>query len=46
LESLRAADHLADQARAAAISAQGLDRDRPPITDRYEIVLQKEPTHA
>jgi hypothetical protein len=46
MEALRAADHLADQARAAVVSTQGLDRDRPPVTDRYEVVLQKEPAHA
>lgn len=46
MESLRAADHIADQARAAAVSTQGLDRDRPPVTDRYEILLQREPAHA
>jgi hypothetical protein len=46
MESLRAADRVADQARAAAVSSQGLDRDRPPVTDRYEIVLQKMPAHA
>jgi hypothetical protein len=46
MEALRAADHVVDQARAAAVSAGGLDRERPPVTDRYEIVLQKEPARA
>jgi heme-degrading monooxygenase HmoA len=46
MQALRAADQLADQARAAVISTQGLDRDRPPVTDRYEIVLQRDPAHA
>jgi hypothetical protein len=46
MEALRDADKVADQARAAAVSMGGLDRDRPPVTDRYEIVLNKQPTHA
>jgi hypothetical protein len=46
MEQLREADAIADQARAAAVMQSGLDRNRPPITDRYEIVLQREPTRA
>ena len=46
MEHLRAADRIADQARAAVVSTQGLDRNRPPVTDRYEVVLQKAPVHA
>jgi heme-degrading monooxygenase HmoA len=42
-EDLRASDQLADEIRAAAVTRAGVDRDRPPITDRYEVVLQKEP---
>ena len=39
IESLRASDRLADQARQQAI-ATGLP-SREPIVDRYEVVLQK-----
>jgi hypothetical protein len=43
IEALHATDALADEIRAAAVSKAGVDRNRPPITDRYEIVVQKEP---
>jgi hypothetical protein len=46
MDALHASDKLADEVRAASVTTAGLDRDRPPITDRYEVVLQKEPTHA
>jgi hypothetical protein len=46
LESLHATDALADQVRAVAITAAGVDRERPTITDRYEVVLQKEAVRA
>jgi hypothetical protein len=46
MEALREADKVVDQARAAAVSTGGLDRDRPPVTDRYEIVLNRQPAHA
>jgi heme-degrading monooxygenase HmoA len=39
LESLRASDRLADQARQQAIATGQPSRD--PIVDRYEVVLQK-----
>jgi hypothetical protein len=29
-----------------AVSASGLDRNRPPAIDRYEMVIQKQPAHA
>jgi heme-degrading monooxygenase HmoA len=45
-EALRATDKIADEVRAAAVTAAGVDRNRPPITDRYELVLQKEPANA
>ena len=32
--------------KAAAVTRAGVDRDRPPITDRYQVVLQKEPVEA
>jgi hypothetical protein len=41
MEELRATDKIADQARAAAVTASGVDRDRPPVTDRYEVVLDR-----
>ena len=46
LDALRATDQLAVQARAAAVSTAGLDRERPPVIDRYELVLQQEPVSA
>ncbi len=41
-EALHASDPLADEIRAAAVTRAGVDRNRPPVTDRYEVVLQKE----
>jgi heme-degrading monooxygenase HmoA len=40
LEDLRATDKLAAQVRAVAVATSRADRE--PITDRYEVVLQKE----
>jgi hypothetical protein len=40
MDSLRATDQLADEIRAAAVTRAGVDRERPSITDRYEIVIQ------
>jgi hypothetical protein len=45
-EALHGSDAIADEVRAAAVTRAGVDRDRPPITDRYEVVLQKEPQTA
>jgi hypothetical protein len=42
LENLQASEALANQVRAAAVSRAGVDRHRPPVIDRYEIVLQKD----
>jgi hypothetical protein len=44
IEDLRASDALAGEVRAAAVTTAGVDRNRPPIIDRYEVVLQKEHT--
>ena len=44
IEDLHASDRVADEVRAAAVTRAGVDRNRPPVTDRYEVVLQKEPT--
>src|SRR5512142_1656536 len=46
LESLHASDPLADEIRAVAVTRAGVDRNRPTITDRYEIVLDKSPVSA
>src|SRR5205807_5817674 len=46
LESLHGSDPVANEVRAAAVTRAGVDRDRPPITDRYEVVLEKEPLSA
>jgi hypothetical protein len=46
MEHLRASDKIADEIRAAAVTRAGVDRNRPPITDRYEVVLQSEPATA
>ncbi len=42
-EALRASDPLANEVRAAAVTRAGVDRERPPITDHYEVVLEKQP---
>jgi hypothetical protein len=41
IEALHASDQLADEVRAAAVTNAGVDRNRPPITDSYEVVLEK-----
>jgi heme-degrading monooxygenase HmoA len=46
LDSLHASDAIAGEMRAAAVTRAGVDRNRPPITDRYEVVLHKEPVGA
>jgi hypothetical protein len=43
IEALHGTDELADEIRAAAVTRAGVDRNRPPVTDRYQVVLQKEP---
>ena len=42
LDALHATDALADKVRAAAVTSAGVDRERPSITDRYEVVLHTE----
>ncbi len=42
-EALRASDELANEVRAATVTRAGVDRNRPPIIDRYEIVLDRQP---
>lgn len=46
LDTLRASDRLAGEVRAAAVTKAGVDRNRPPITDRYEVVLDRHPVNA
>jgi heme-degrading monooxygenase HmoA len=46
LDALHASDELANQVRAAAVTTAGVDRNRPPIIDRYEVVVQKEAVEA
>jgi hypothetical protein len=43
---MHSSDALGDEVRAAAVTRAGVDRNRPPIIDRYEVVLQKEPISA
>jgi hypothetical protein len=45
-EALHASDALANEVRAAAVTKAGVDRNRPPIIDRYEVVLEKRPLNA
>jgi heme-degrading monooxygenase HmoA len=46
LETLHASEALAREVRAVAVTRAGVDRNRPAITDRYEVVLQSEPVGA
>ncbi len=46
LEHLHASDQIANEVRAAAVTRAGVDRNRPPIIDRYEIVLDQEAVGA
>lgn len=43
IDALHATDELAAEIRTAAVTRAGVDRDRPPITDRYEVVIRREP---
>jgi hypothetical protein len=45
-DALRASDALANEVRAAAVTKAGVDRDRPPVIDRYEVVLENRPLTA
>ncbi len=45
-DALHASDELANAVRAAAVTKAGVDRDRPPVIDRYEVVLDKYPLNA
>jgi hypothetical protein len=41
IDALHASDALANEVRAAAVTRAGVDRNRPPVIDRYEMVLEK-----
>jgi hypothetical protein len=45
-DALHASDALANEVRAAAVTNAGVDRNRPPIIDRYEVVLERHPLNA
>jgi hypothetical protein len=45
-ESLHGSDILAAEVRAAAVTRAGVDRNRPPVIDRYEVVLDQYPVRA
>jgi hypothetical protein len=46
IEALHRSSALADEIRTAAVTRAGVDRNRPPITDQYEVVIQREPVGA
>jgi hypothetical protein len=41
-----ASDALANEVRAAAVTRAGVDRERPPVIDRYEVVLDRHGVNA
>jgi hypothetical protein len=45
-DALHASDALANEVRAAAVAKAAVDRNRPPITDRYEVVLERYPPNG
>jgi hypothetical protein len=42
-QALHDSDIIAGEVRAAAVTKAGVDRNRPPIIDRYEVVLDRPP---
>ena len=46
IENLHASDAIANEIRTAAVTRAGVDRNRPPITDQYEVVIQSEPVRT
>lgn len=42
IDAIHATDQLASQARAAAVTRAGVDRERPTVIDRYEIVVNNQ----
>src|SRR5579875_1722178 len=45
-DALGGSEELAGEVRAAAVTRAGVDRRRPPIIDRYEVVLDRYPVSA
>jgi hypothetical protein len=45
-EALHGSDAIANEARAAAVTRAGVDRNRPPVIDRYEVVLDRTPQNT
>jgi hypothetical protein len=46
IDALHASVSLANEVRAAAVTRAGVDRNRPPIIDSYEVVVDKYPLSA
>ena len=46
VEALHGSDSVANEARAAAVTQAGVDRNRPPVIDRYEVLLERQLSHA
>ena len=42
MDAIHATDQLASRARAAAVTRAGVDRERPTVIDRYEIVVNNQ----
>jgi heme-degrading monooxygenase HmoA len=45
-EAVHASDALANEVRAAAVTTAGVDRNRPAVIDRYEVVLRNDSVPA
>jgi hypothetical protein len=45
-EAMRASDALTNEVRAAVVTTAGVDRNRPAITDRYQVVFERNPLSA
>ena len=46
LDALHGSEPVASEVRTAAVTKAGVDRNRPPITDRYEVVVDKQPLNT
>jgi hypothetical protein len=46
IENLHASDALANEVRAVAVTRAGVDRNRPTVIDRYEVILEKQSVTA
>jgi heme-degrading monooxygenase HmoA len=44
--AMHASDKLAREVRAAVVTKAGVDRNRPPVIDTYEVVLDRHPVPA